>query len=114
MPDVADEQIGGDQAAAEEHGDDKDDVEEASSTEIRPGHDGASEMAYFFKILLPVCTPIIATISMWNFVGMWNKVCCFQITRCLPLHRTGHNAAVKILLEEGIHNWCPARSACGT
>ncbi len=35
--------------------------------------DGASEMVYFFKILLPVCTPIIATISMWNFVGMWNS-----------------------------------------
>lgn len=35
--------------------------------------DGASEMAYFFKILIPVCTPIIATISMWNFVGMWNS-----------------------------------------
>lgn len=35
--------------------------------------DGATEMAYFFKILLPVCTPIIATISMWNFVGMWNS-----------------------------------------
>ena len=35
--------------------------------------DGASEMAYFFKILLPGCTPIIATISMWNFVGMWNS-----------------------------------------
>ena len=35
--------------------------------------DGASEMVYFFKILLPVCTPIIATISMWQFVGMWNS-----------------------------------------
>ena len=35
--------------------------------------DGASEMMFFFKILLPVCTPIIATISMWNFVGMWNS-----------------------------------------
>ena len=35
--------------------------------------DGATEMDYFFKILLPVCTPIIATISMWNFVGMWNS-----------------------------------------
>ena len=32
-----------------------------------------TEMAYFFKILIPVCTPIIATISMWNFVGMWNS-----------------------------------------
>jgi putative aldouronate transport system permease protein len=35
--------------------------------------DGANEMVYFFQILLPVCTPIIATISMWNFVGMWNS-----------------------------------------
>ncbi len=35
--------------------------------------DGATEMVYFFKILLPVCTPIIATISMWQFVGMWNS-----------------------------------------
>ena len=35
--------------------------------------DGATEMQYFFKILLPVCTPIIATIAMWNFVGMWNS-----------------------------------------
>ncbi len=35
--------------------------------------DGASEMVYFFKILLPVCMPIIATISMWQFVGMWNS-----------------------------------------
>ena len=35
--------------------------------------DGATEMVYFFKILLPVCTPIIATIAMWQFVGMWNS-----------------------------------------
>ena len=35
--------------------------------------DGASEMVYFFQILLPLVTPIIATISMWNFVGMWNS-----------------------------------------
>ena len=30
-------------------------------------------MVYFFQILLPVCTPIIATIAMWQFVGMWNS-----------------------------------------
>lgn len=35
--------------------------------------DGATEMTYFFQILVPVCTPIIATISMWQFVGMWNS-----------------------------------------
>lgn len=35
--------------------------------------DGATELTYFFRILLPVCTPIIATIAMWQFVGMWNS-----------------------------------------
>ena len=35
--------------------------------------DGATEMVYFFQILLPLCMPIIATISMWQFVGMWNS-----------------------------------------
>ena len=35
--------------------------------------DGAPELTYFFRILLPVCTPIIATIAMWQFVGMWNS-----------------------------------------
>ena len=35
--------------------------------------DGASETVYFFKILLPLCAPIIATIAMWQFVGMWNS-----------------------------------------
>ena len=35
--------------------------------------DGANEIVYFFKVLLPVCTPIIATIAMWQFVGMWNS-----------------------------------------
>ena len=35
--------------------------------------DGASEMAYFFKILLPVCTPVIAVLALWQFVGMWNS-----------------------------------------
>ncbi len=35
--------------------------------------DGATEMVYFFQILLPVCTPIIATLAMWQFVAMWNS-----------------------------------------
>ena len=43
------------------------DLEEAASI------DGATEMQFFFRILLPVCTPIIATIAMWCFVGMWNS-----------------------------------------
>ena len=35
--------------------------------------DGANELVFFFKILLPVCTPIIATLALWQFVGMWNS-----------------------------------------
>ena len=35
--------------------------------------DGANELTFFFKILLPVCTPIIATLALWQFVGMWNS-----------------------------------------
>lgn len=35
--------------------------------------DGASNLLHFFKILLPVCKPIIAVIILWQFVGMWNS-----------------------------------------
>ena len=35
--------------------------------------DGASEITYFFRILLPVCTPVIAVLALWQFVGMWNS-----------------------------------------
>lgn len=35
--------------------------------------DGATEMVYFFKILLPVCTPVIAVLALWQFVAMWNS-----------------------------------------
>lgn len=35
--------------------------------------DGASDIRYFFNILMPVCTPVIATIALWQFVGMWNS-----------------------------------------
>ena len=30
-------------------------------------------MVYFFKILLPVCTPVIAVLALWQFVAMWNS-----------------------------------------
>jgi len=35
--------------------------------------DGANELVYYFKILLPVCTPVIAVLALWQFVGMWNS-----------------------------------------
>ncbi len=44
-------------------------------TELREATDvdGASEIVFYFRILLPVCTPIIAVLALWQFVGMWNS-----------------------------------------
>ena len=44
-------------------------------TELREAADvdGANELTFYFKILLPVCVPIIAVLSLWQFVGMWNS-----------------------------------------
>ena len=35
--------------------------------------DGASELVHYFKILFPVCKPIIAVLALYQFVGMWNS-----------------------------------------
>lgn len=35
--------------------------------------DGADELTFFFRILLPVCTPVIAVLALWQFVAMWNS-----------------------------------------
>ena len=35
--------------------------------------DGANEIQHFFKIMIPVCKPIIAVLALWSFVGMWNS-----------------------------------------
>lgn len=44
-------------------------------TELREASavDGASEVTHFFRVLLPVCKPIIAVIFLYQFVGMWNS-----------------------------------------
>ena len=44
-------------------------------TELREAADvdGANELVFFFRILLPVCTPLIAVLTLWQFVGMWNS-----------------------------------------
>lgn len=34
--------------------------------------DGASDIIYFFRIMLPVCKPIIAVLVLYQFVAMWN------------------------------------------
>lgn len=45
------------------------------SSELREAAqlDGANEIQYFFRILIPLCKPIIAVLVLWGFVGMWNS-----------------------------------------
>lgn len=35
--------------------------------------DGAGIMRIFFKIILPACTPILATVAIFSAVGQWNS-----------------------------------------
>lgn len=35
--------------------------------------DGAGTLTRFFKIILPTCKPILATIAIWAAVGQWNS-----------------------------------------
>lgn len=35
--------------------------------------DGAGTLTQFFKVVLPICTPILATIAIWAAVGQWNS-----------------------------------------
>jgi putative aldouronate transport system permease protein len=35
--------------------------------------DGANELTVFFRILLPLCTPVTATVALWVAVGAWNS-----------------------------------------
>lgn len=35
--------------------------------------DGAGILTVFFKVILPTCTPILATIAIWSAVGQWNS-----------------------------------------
>lgn len=35
--------------------------------------DGASDLTVFFKIVIPLCTPVLATIALFLAVGQWNS-----------------------------------------
>ena len=35
--------------------------------------DGATDLQYFFKVLIPVCKPIIAVLCLYQFVAQWNS-----------------------------------------
>lgn len=45
--------------------------------------DGASEWRVLMRIIIPLCKPIIATVSLWTAVSAWNNwtVCLYYITR---------------------------------
>lgn len=34
--------------------------------------EGANEMQILFKIILPLCMPVLATVALWTLVGGWN------------------------------------------
>ncbi len=35
--------------------------------------DGADDLTYFFKVLIPLSKPLIMVLVLWVFVGMWNS-----------------------------------------
>lgn len=35
--------------------------------------DGANEITVMFKIILPLCAPVLATVALWLIVGSWNN-----------------------------------------
>ncbi|MFC7678790.1 carbohydrate ABC transporter permease [Paenibacillus sp. GCM10028914] len=35
--------------------------------------DGAGPLRIFFQIILPLCKPVLATIALWECVGLWNN-----------------------------------------
>lgn len=35
--------------------------------------DGATDIQYFFRVLLPVCMPIISVLCLYQFVAQWNS-----------------------------------------
>ncbi|MGG1515491.1 carbohydrate ABC transporter permease [Paenibacillus oryzisoli] len=35
--------------------------------------DGANPLRTFFTIILPLCKPVLATIALWECVGLWNN-----------------------------------------
>ena len=55
---------------------------EATPKEIQEAAvcDGAGVLAIFFKVMLPICKPILATIAIFSAVGNWNS---FQDTLLL-------------------------------
>lgn len=35
--------------------------------------DGAGELSIYFKIIIPMCLPVLATVALWVAVGAWNS-----------------------------------------
>jgi putative aldouronate transport system permease protein len=41
--------------------------------------DGANDIFVFFKIIMPLCIPVIAAVALFTFVGQWNSYIDAQI-----------------------------------
>ena len=48
-------------------------VDSRENSERRPRWTGPARSSISFKIMMPVCKPIIAVLALWSFVGMWNS-----------------------------------------
>ncbi len=35
--------------------------------------DGANEVQILYKVILPLCMPVLATVALWTMVGAWNN-----------------------------------------
>jgi len=57
--------------------------------------EGASPLVIFFRIIIPLSMPVVATISLWYAVGIWNDF--FQ---CLVFIRDRSKMVVQLLLRE--------------
>jgi len=64
--------------------------------------DGANDVTVLFRIVIPLSTPIMATITLWYAVAKWNTFAqCMYFTSSLPL-RTLQVALQSLMLGENV------------
>lgn len=59
--------------------------------------DGANDLLIYFKIILPLCTPVLATVGLFTAVGQWNSWFDSYILTTKPELKTLSAVLVKIL-----------------
>jgi multiple sugar transport system permease protein len=73
--------------------------------------DGAGEVRIFFRVILPLCTPALATLGILTFLGSWNNFLwplvvaqsedMFTLPVALATYSDGQNATEYVLLLAG-------------